>query len=70
MLLTNEQVAEYQRLYKNRFGENISYADAYEQGVRLVSLMKAIYKPIPKKTVSNENKNSFYCSQHNNYEIY
>lgn len=56
MLLTNEQVAEFQRLYKNRFGENISYEDAYDQGARLVQLMKVVYKPIPKTAGSNEDK--------------
>jgi hypothetical protein len=46
MLLTDEQVSDFQRIYKDRFGKTINRKDAYEQGAKLVNLMKLIYKPI------------------------
>ena len=46
MLLSDEQVAEYQTLYKNRFGREISREEAYEQGAKLIRLVKLIYQPM------------------------
>lgn len=49
MLITTEQIKKFKQLYKNRFGKEISDADAYEQGIKLVRLMQIICK-------TNENK--------------
>ena len=46
MLLSDEQVAEYQTLYKNRFGKEISREVAYEQGAKLLRLVELIYQPM------------------------
>ena len=46
MLLSDEQVAEYQTLYKNRFGKEISREEAYEQGAKLIRLIELTYKPM------------------------
>lgn len=48
-MLTEEQITEFQEIYKRVFGEEISRAKALEEGIRLVSLMKIIYKPITKE---------------------
>lgn len=46
MQLTGEQVVKFQAIYKAKFGREISREHAYEQAIKLVQLMKIIYKPI------------------------
>lgn len=41
-MLTNEQVAEFQQIWKEEFGEEISEDDAYERGSNLIELMRLI----------------------------
>lgn len=45
-MLTDEQVTQYQTLYKNRYGKEISREEAYEQGIALIHLVELIYKPM------------------------
>lgn len=45
-MLSDEQVREFQAIYKNRFGKRISRKKAYEKGTKLVRLMEMIYKPM------------------------
>ena len=46
MVLSDEQVETFRRLYFKRFGKEISKEDAYEQGIKLISMLKLIYKPM------------------------
>lgn len=48
-MLTDKQVNEFQEIYKNHFGEEISREDALEGGIKLVRMMKIIYTPITEK---------------------
>ncbi|MDD3284363.1 MAG: hypothetical protein PHZ07_02100 [Patescibacteria group bacterium] len=45
-MLSDEQITKYQMLYKNRFGKDISREEAYEQGIKLIRLIKLVYKPM------------------------
>ena len=45
-MLTGEQIAKYQSIYKKSFGREISKEEAYEQGSKLIRLIELIYKPI------------------------
>jgi hypothetical protein len=45
-MLTDEQVTKFQSLYKKRFGKEISREDAYEQGIKLIRIVKLIYRPM------------------------
>jgi len=45
-MLTQESVIEYQRLYKQTFGKEISYTEAVNQGERLIGLVRAVYRPL------------------------
>lgn len=45
-MLTDEQVSKFQTIYRNRFGKEISRADALEKGTKLVRLMQIVYQPI------------------------
>lgn len=47
--LSEEQISQFQRLYKNQFGEEISKEAAAEKGAKLIQLIQAIYKPITKE---------------------
>jgi hypothetical protein len=53
MQLTDAQVIQYQTLYKNRFGKEISKVEALESGIKLVRLMELTYK---KMTVQDQEK--------------
>lgn len=46
MQLPDKHILQFQLLYKDHFGEDISREDAYQQGIKLVRLMQLIYKPI------------------------
>jgi hypothetical protein len=47
--LSEEQINEFQRIYKNYYGKEISRDEAYEQGVKLIRLIELIYKPMTKE---------------------
>lgn len=50
-MITDTQIEKFRILYKTRFGSEISREEARERGLRLIALVKAIYKPITiKKT--------------------
>lgn len=40
--LNDEQIAEFQRIYKERFGEDISRDDAIEEGLSLIRLVAIV----------------------------
>lgn len=48
-MLSDEQITQFQALYKKRFGKEISRKEAYEQGAKLIRLVELIYKPITEK---------------------
>jgi len=45
-MLSDEQIKQFQILYKNHFGKEISREEAYEKGAKLVRLVELIYKPM------------------------
>lgn len=42
MHLSDEDIAEYQELYRKRFKKEISYEDAYESANKLIGLLKIV----------------------------
>lgn len=48
-MLSDEQVSKFQKIYKNRFGGEISREAALEKGIKLVRLMKLIYRSMTEK---------------------
>lgn len=48
-MLSKLAIEEYQKIFKEEFGEEISDEEAREQGERLIQLFKVIYKPIPEE---------------------
>lgn len=53
MGLSNEAIEELKEIYRKKFNEELSDADAQEMGESLISLFRVIYRPIPER-----NKNS------------
>jgi hypothetical protein len=47
MRLTNEEIAEFKRIYHNQVGEDISDERADELGWQLLELFRVICKPLP-----------------------
>ena len=45
-MLTNNDIKKFQALYKEEFGTEISKEEALEQGIKLLSLMSHVYKPM------------------------
>lgn len=48
-MLTNQDIINFQILYKKEFGIEISKEEAAEQGLKLVTLMSNVYKPMTKE---------------------
>ncbi len=46
MQLTDKDIERFQALYKTHFNKDISRAEAVEKGTKLLTLMKAVYKPM------------------------
>lgn len=51
LVLPREAIEEYQIIYKRLYGREISYQEAQSQGVELLNLYKAVYRPIRKEWV-------------------
>ena len=49
MVLTDVDIKKFQALYRSEFGKEISAEQAYEQGIKLVRLMSAVYRPMTKE---------------------
>lgn len=45
-MLSKEQIAKFQALYRNHFGREISQEEAYEKGAKLVRLVELTYRPM------------------------
>ncbi len=45
-VLSKEQIEKFKSLYKKRFGKDISDAEAYESGIKLLRLVELTYKPM------------------------
>jgi len=46
MSLTREQVKEFRKIYKKKFGKDIDHQEALEKGNKFLTLMRTVYKPI------------------------
>ena len=50
-MLTKEAVEEFKKIWREEFGEDISDEKAAEEGINLLTMFDAIYRPIKKKWV-------------------
>ena len=56
MDLSDAQIREFQEIYKEHFGTEISKEEAYKNGLKLLQLIKVLYAPT-KETDELKNKN-------------
>lgn len=52
MRLTDEHITAFQRIYRERFGKDISREEALEKGTKLLRLMELIYKPMTEEDMA------------------
>jgi hypothetical protein len=45
MMISDEYIEEFQKIYEQEFGEKISHKEAYDKFLRLVNFMRVIYYP-------------------------
>ena len=57
MVLADEHIAEFQALYKEHFGVELTKAQALEKGLRLIRLTEAVSRALA--TDDNLTKNNF-----------
>lgn len=48
-MLSDEAIKEFMNLYKKEYREELTKEKARDMGERLIWLVKAVYKPIPKE---------------------
>lgn len=51
MDLTDAQVSEFQRLYRERFGEDLNEAEAKGRALKLLELVHLVYRPLKRSDV-------------------
>jgi hypothetical protein len=51
MTLTKEELDEFKRLYKEEYGVDLTDAQAFDKGSRLVRLLKVVLKGNPEDIV-------------------
>ncbi len=56
-MLSDSQIAKFQKIYEQRFGEKINRDEALNLGVELINLVKLIYRPIKKDEISDKDNN-------------
>ncbi len=45
MVLSDENIREFQAIYKEHFGTEISKEEAYRNGLKLLQLIRILYSP-------------------------
>lgn len=55
MVLSGKHISSFQNLYKEEFGEDISQEEAYTQAVKLIDLVRSIYKPVTQEDYKKYN---------------
>lgn len=49
MNVTEEDIQKFQSIYKQELGKEITKEEAYEKAIKLLLLLKLVYRPITKK---------------------
>lgn len=53
-MISDKALKEYKEIYRKKFGKDISDQEALEQATKLITLVDAVYRPIPKEKKDNE----------------
>lgn len=52
-MLTREEIEEFQRIYEEEFGEEISYKEAHDRAIEVATLFEMILEPPPESASAN-----------------
>ncbi len=52
-MLSQKALEEFKAIWREQFGEDISDEKAVEEGINLLTIFSAIYRPIKKKWVDD-----------------
>lgn len=55
MVIADEHIAEFQKLYKEHFGIELSKAQALEKGLRLIRLIEAVSRAVADEQRAKQN---------------
>lgn len=55
-MISEKALKEFKEIYKKKTGKDISDQDALESATKLITLVKAVYRPIPKEWLDEYNK--------------
>lgn len=53
-MLSDKALNEFKKIWKEEFGEDISDEKAAEEGINLLTMFDAIYRPLKKEWVEDE----------------
>lgn len=53
MYISPERLKEFQQIYEKHYGTRLTDAEAHERGIHLLTVIKQVYKPIPKQDTNN-----------------
>lgn len=56
MVLSDENIREFQAIYKEHFGTEISKEEAYKNGLKLLQLIRILYTPTGESVRSKAEK--------------
>ena len=51
-MISKESLEEFKKIYRKRFGKDISDQDALESATKLLNLLRVVYKPMTKEEFS------------------
>lgn len=54
MKLSKQAIRDFQKIYKDEYGQIISATKANQLGINLLNLIKIIYRPIPVKEYGDQ----------------
>lgn len=46
MLLSDTHILEFQEMYRNHFGKELSKEEAYDKAIKLIELVEIAYQPL------------------------
>ncbi len=59
-MLSKEAITEFQKIYQEEFGIDISYSEASDHSIKFLKLFNMIYQPVPEDwldiNIANEKK--------------
>jgi hypothetical protein len=61
--ISNQRIHEYQKIYMQRFGTNLTFDQAKKQSAELLNLMQSVFQPINRMP---EKGNVFYQNEYEN----